>query len=71
MSSHRSLLKALTQQSTQSGSGGGMKALRSWMKAHGFSTGPGCVTMFLHSPVHKSARSAAVRALRALSKRSS
>lgn len=69
MSGHRSVLKALTQQSAGEGSGGDMKALRAWMKAHGFSTSPGCFTMFLHSPVHKSARSAAVRALRATSKR--
>jgi len=36
--------------------------IEKWMKAHGFSTAPGSMAMFLHSPVHHSARVAAVKA---------
>lgn len=32
------------------------RALRAWMRAQGLDSGPGAVTLLLHSPVHESAR---------------
>jgi hypothetical protein len=33
------------------------RQLRNWMMENGLSTRPGAITLFLHSPVHESARS--------------
>jgi hypothetical protein len=46
---------------------GNEKKIKDWLKQHALSTAPGAFTVFLHSPVHESARKHLARAVASLS----
>lgn len=64
MSVLRKQIKRLWKPDSKAVDAVALEKVRSWMKAHGLSTAPGSITMFLHSPVHRSARSAMVADLK-------
>ena len=70
MKSSRALIRGFWKPDGKKVNANNQEKLKRWMHSHGFSIGPGAITLLLHSPVHESARNHAVRVLTASSGRS-
>lgn len=64
MASHALLIKKFWKPDGATISADNEAVLKAWMKAHALSTESGAISTLIHSPVHQSARAAAVRMLR-------
>jgi hypothetical protein len=64
MSNEKKTLKRFWKPDGKSISRTNQEHLHQWMSKNGFSTRPGALTVFIHSSMHQTARSHALKALK-------